>query len=367
MGIDVSKDDPRLPLLHFTMSKCARMHEVISTKSILRRLLFRTIVGHQNTKISKSLSVTMVMLKGFRHDRFYVYSILHSQPSSHSIWLELAWEISRSYIAAANKYYSMADGWHHSHDSPRTFIVKDENGREKVRNTIILEDSANSNKEISQGLTRPEPFDKHNGDDVKKIPTHIDKTKAIKYKIPSEYLAQQKDNHNRERVLCKVEAVSWWLHSAPIPDEEQQKVIDVLYKTHRKEVSSYMSVNWKEGRLTYGPVLMVKQMTNTKVPLAVIPRSSQESMALQVLMPEFVVKFGMKVSKWSFKAIHHWLVGDPVFKCDETLVGTEIEEIPTSNGNPALTENQSQTAAECLENAPEYGNIPLRGSKRKIL
>ncbi|RZF38085.1 hypothetical protein LSTR_LSTR006484 [Laodelphax striatellus] len=110
---DDAKDDPLLPFLNFSMSTCARMYEVISTKASLRRMLFfmfRTMVGRQNTKISKSLNVTMIMLKGsgMTGFMFITYFIANLHPILFG-WNELG-KYLPAYIAAANKYYSMGDG-----------------------------------------------------------------------------------------------------------------------------------------------------------------------------------------------------------------------------------------------------------------
>lgn len=72
--------------------------------------MFRTMVGKQNMKISKSLGVTMIMLEGSGMNRFMF--IAYYIANLHQIlfgWNELG-KYLPAYKAAANKYYSMGEG-----------------------------------------------------------------------------------------------------------------------------------------------------------------------------------------------------------------------------------------------------------------
>lgn len=125
----------------------------------------------------------------------------------------------------------------------------------------------------------------------RKFPITAKKKQVEEYKIPIQLLSNQTDNHNRDRILCKKEAVDWWVEEAPLPTEEQMKVIDVLYKFPRKEVSDYFGIDWRNGSLRYAPVMMSKEVVKTKAPLANIPKNIQKHLILQTLLPDSTVRY----------------------------------------------------------------------------
>lgn len=91
----------------------------------------------------------------------------------------------------------------------------------------------------------------------KKFPLALDKSLAKKYKVPKEYIAPDtkksselgKDHHLYDRIICKKEAVNWWIENAELPSESTLEIINLLYALPRKMPSEYYNINWKDSRI----------------------------------------------------------------------------------------------------------------------
>lgn len=123
-----------------------------------------------------------------------------------------------------------------------------------------------------------------------KYPITINIHKAKQMGVPFNLIAKQ-DNHHRDRALASLDVVDWWIEKAPLPNKEQLAVIDTLYKLPRRDVKNYFDANWASGTLTFAPVLLSKQVVSTRAPLVNIPKQLQESVVLQTLLPDFMIKY----------------------------------------------------------------------------
>lgn len=128
-------------------------------------------------------------------------------------------------------------------------------------------------RRASKDIKDPNPLTSTTKMIAKKCPISIDKRKAIKFQIPKQFTCNTSDNHNISRVLCKKEAVDWWVIHAPFLSPEQIQVIDALYDLHRREAQSYFCVNWKEGTIRFAPELETKQVVNARNSIAKIQKS----------------------------------------------------------------------------------------------
>lgn len=112
----------------------------------------------------------------------------------------------------------------------------------------------------------------------RKFPLQINKRNADNFRIPSQYLAGISDHHNHNNILCKKETVSWWAQHSPMPDENQIRTIDLLYKKHRDETKEYFSINWHNAVIKFGKMVMTKQITTThRYPLQMFQENSENN------------------------------------------------------------------------------------------
>lgn len=123
-----------------------------------------------------------------------------------------------------------------------------------------------------------------------KYPISVDKEIVIKSGVPNKYYYKnhsiQDDTHYHGRVLCKKEAVDWWITNSTIPDEDTIESISILTASTKKDVSLYNSINWSESRIQWGPPNLERRRISTKNPLAKVDPTIREQVIMQTLMPD---------------------------------------------------------------------------------
>jgi len=156
---------------------------------------------------------------------------------------------------------------------------------QKMMNLKLIEKSARSKKD-------PSPINSAMSTMGLKYPITLDKERAVKYGVPSIYLAKGKqgeDKHTHGRILCKKEAIDWWVERSDIPSKEVQASIDILYRQSKEEVDRYYGIDWSESRIKYGPPVIERRYVKTKTPLFEIPSSIQNSLIKETLFPDLTI------------------------------------------------------------------------------
>lgn len=125
----------------------------------------------------------------------------------------------------------------------------------------------------------------------RKYPISLDANKADKCEVPKELLTPVKDNHRRNRILARMETVDWWINSAPLPSHEQIGFINIMYEFPRKEVNDYFKINWRGTSVKFNQVLLSKERVPARAPMVRVPKSLQESMIMQLLLPDHVIRY----------------------------------------------------------------------------
>nr|QED21505.1 PB2 [Lestrade virus] len=125
-----------------------------------------------------------------------------------------------------------------------------------------------------------------------KYPLSIDREKAKKYNIPKEFLQSEgasevRDMHHASRILCKKEAIDWWVDESPLPDDSIKAVIDILFRMPREEVKKYYSIEWQSIRI--GQVNVERKMIQTKEPLIAADKRTRETIIESIFFPDAVI------------------------------------------------------------------------------
>nr|QMP82327.1 polymerase PB2 [Coleopteran orthomyxo-related virus OKIAV184] len=131
----------------------------------------------------------------------------------------------------------------------------------------------------------------------KKYPLSIDRELSKKYKVPSRFLQNAKcessrweeDMHISGRILCKKEAVDWWIEEAVLPNEDTKRVVQILYESHEKAVELFFSINWRLCRIKWGKPVLERRMVKTRIPLLAIPKHLREDVIKEALFPEYTL------------------------------------------------------------------------------
>ncbi|CAH0562840.1 unnamed protein product [Brassicogethes aeneus] len=91
-----------------------------------------------------------------------------------------------------------------------------------------------------------------------KYPISVSRDKIADYEIPTSFLQDDakgrrvEDAHIHGRILCKKEAIDWWISNSELPSKEVVKTIDIFYDLPRKEVKDYYSIKWENTRVKFG-------------------------------------------------------------------------------------------------------------------
>nr|QMP82116.1 polymerase PB2 [Hymenopteran orthomyxo-related virus OKIAV173] len=183
------------------------------------------------------------------------------------------------------------------------------NNADKKTIDLLMKNPMNNLKLIersSKCLKDPNPLASTMAVMSTKFPLSIDKEKAILARMPNKYLNVREgvigDTHHHGRILCKKEAIEWWITKSEVPTKETQDVIDILMKQHRKEVSDYYSMNWLKASIKWGQPNLERRRVNTREPLVQIDPTIRDQAIMQALMPDFTIPF-MRVTDNDIKQV----------------------------------------------------------------
>nr|QYW05796.1 MAG: polymerase PB2 [Orthomyxoviridae sp.] len=124
-----------------------------------------------------------------------------------------------------------------------------------------------------------------------KYPISVDVERARDINMPTHFL-HDADAHQHGRVLCKLEAVEWYINNATLPSENIKKAIDVLYEGKREQVRFFYSFNWESAHVRYGVTYIQRQLINMQEVNVSIPRHLKTDYIMAVLMPQYILDYG---------------------------------------------------------------------------
>lgn len=140
----------------------------------------------------------------------------------------------------------------------------------------------------AKNLKDPSPLQTMMASISEKYPISIDAEKARLARVPSEFLGP-KDTHRHGRIICKKEAITWFINESEPPGEGVRKAMDVLYQTQRRLYSDYSAWDWSMARINYGQQELRRETVRTNVPLMEVPRGERTNLLIAVLFPESVI------------------------------------------------------------------------------
>uniref|UniRef100_A0AAT9J9Q7 Polymerase PB2 n=1 Tax=Blattella germanica orthomyxovirus 1 TaxID=3133491 RepID=A0AAT9J9Q7_9ORTO len=146
----------------------------------------------------------------------------------------------------------------------------------------------------SKSLKDPNPITSTMVCMASKYPITVDKTKCDKYKIPSRFMHERDediiaDTRKHDRVLCKKEAIDWWIDNAEVPKEGLLGVINTLYKEPREQVRLYLKIDWSKTELRFGPPVIERRLVPTRDVPHFIPHNLREPLLKEILFPELTL------------------------------------------------------------------------------
>nr|AVR52568.1 PB2 [Photinus pyralis orthomyxo-like virus 1] len=126
-----------------------------------------------------------------------------------------------------------------------------------------------------------------------KYPITVDSQRYKEYKVPNEYIYKRgrkneeevDDSHRHNRVLCKKEAVDWWVSASPVPEPDTVALINILFEQPRKEVKDYYSMRWGDTRVRFGRPNLERSSVSTKKPVIEVDRSIRKTLLKTALFP----------------------------------------------------------------------------------
>lgn len=146
------------------------------------------------------------------------------------------------------------------------------------------------NRKVGQIKEGPFPNNKcyvHHGPEIPNF-----HRQAKEYDIPLRYMMKGKggeDKHTHGRVLCKKEALDWWVEESQVPDDNLRRAIDLLYKQPREEVKRYYSIDWHSAAIKFGPPVIERKFVRTKEPSFELPRHLQKTILKESLFPDLTL------------------------------------------------------------------------------
>nr|QPZ88430.1 putative polymerase PB2 [Soybean thrips quaranja-like virus 1] len=140
-------------------------------------------------------------------------------------------------------------------------------------------------------LKDPNPLSSAMANMSLKYPISIDRAKAKQYGVPETYLDSKEDMHYHGRILCKKEAIDWWVDYSPDLTEGQKHAIDILMEGHRDEVKSYYSIDWSQGRIEWSKPNIERRRVPTRSVLLHVDPKLREQLVAQTLMPDHVIPY----------------------------------------------------------------------------
>lgn len=124
-----------------------------------------------------------------------------------------------------------------------------------------------------------------------KYPITIDVEKAKQYKVPETLYLNFDDKHIAGRVLCKKEAVDWWVDKAPMPKDDFLGMIDILFQIPRSQVEDYYCLNWKQAGIKFRPTVLSRRAVPTQQVICHVPAHQRDNAIIQVLAPDNVIPY----------------------------------------------------------------------------
>uniref|UniRef100_A0AAT9JA19 Polymerase PB2 n=1 Tax=Cryptocercus meridianus orthomyxovirus 2 TaxID=3133493 RepID=A0AAT9JA19_9ORTO len=124
-----------------------------------------------------------------------------------------------------------------------------------------------------------------------KYPLSVDIERASKVGLPREFL-YLKDAHQHGRVLCKLEAVDWYLNNSKAPTNDIKKAIDILFETKRNQVKFYYSFDWSRARISHGETYIQRSLINMQESSIKIPRNQKVEYIMACMMPQYILDYG---------------------------------------------------------------------------
>lgn len=121
-----------------------------------------------------------------------------------------------------------------------------------------------------------------------KYPISLDKHRAKQFGIPLDFFPPRAsqgraDTRDHSRILCKKEAIDWWVSRSPLPSQDAMKVINILFKQPRLEAQSFYNIEFKTVRL--GPVNVERKTIQTRNPLINAEKTTREQIIEQLFFP----------------------------------------------------------------------------------
>lgn len=121
----------------------------------------------------------------------------------------------------------------------------------------------------------------------RKYPISVDREKALKYGVPSHFLANELEVRVSGRILCKREAILWWMTRSPSLDDDQKATVDLLLRNNTKMVMQYNEIDWEHTTLNWGITQLPREKIRTNEPIAEIPRQMHNQALIQLCLPEY--------------------------------------------------------------------------------
>jgi len=176
-------------------------------------------------------------------------------------------------------------------------IIKAINGADARTLQIIRENplcNARLIERSSKSTKDPNPLSTTLSTITQKYPISIDVRMAQKYNVPKDLLCVRndkpvKDSRIHDRVLCKKEAVDWWVCQSNLPDKPTVDLINLIFKPHYKEVTKYYDMEWPIIRV--GTPNLEKRSINTRTPLINTDKATRQKAVEAIFFPEYAVLY----------------------------------------------------------------------------
>nr|APG77881.1 polymerase PB2 [Hubei earwig virus 1] len=124
-----------------------------------------------------------------------------------------------------------------------------------------------------------------------KFPITVDVEKARASSLPGYFIKpkDEKDMHNHGRVLCKKEAIEWWIERKSDIADKTKRTIDFMLLGGERNVRNYQNLNWRGASIKWGQPNIERRLCKTRDPILNIEPSQRNPALAQVLMPDFVL------------------------------------------------------------------------------
>lgn len=142
----------------------------------------------------------------------------------------------------------------------------------------------------------PDPLSTTMANISMKYPLLCKKEWAMKHKDPRYFLLKDnklvEDSRTVKFVKCSREAIRFYLNEDAVPDPDQMKAINVLYKQQRDLASSYNEVDWSKLRLKMEEPELGRKKVSTRQPIMEIAPDLRRKAIALLLVPDFVTDYG---------------------------------------------------------------------------